>query len=318
MQTEYNICLAPDANYSPHCAAAMASLSVNAADGEFIKFHILHSRDLPAENIEKLRALDTGRNNFSVNFIRVDENIFKGFPNYGHEPVWYRIKIPSLLEADTALYLDCDVIAAAPLAELFAQNMEGFALAAAKDNLYKKLGRKFKIPKGQPYFNSGVCLINCKYWREHNLEKEFFDYVAEDPQRGWLLDQTLLNILFGGKTKILPLKYNFQYVPKFARESCFYEDRAQFREALKSPVIIHFFDEFKPWLPGLGAVHPMQGEYFKYLQMTPWRKTPEELARFRELNEAGRRKAFLKLYLRAVKRNPQFLLKPYFWGRIFM
>ena len=318
MKNEYNICFAPDDNYAVHCAAAMASISANAAPGEFIKFHILHSRGFSAENIAKLKSLNAGKSNFSVNFIQVGANIFKDLPNYGHEPVWYRLKIPSLLEADKVLYLDCDIIVPASLGGLFAIDIENFALAAVKDNIYKKLGRRFKLPKSQPYFNSGVCLINCRYWREHNLEAKFFEYIAEDPHRAWLLDQTILNILFGAQTKIIPLKYNFQYVPRIARESCFILDRAQYREALKSPVVIHFFDEFKPWLAGLGAMHPMQGEYFKYLQMTPWRKTPEQLGQFLKENKGKRLKTFLKLCLRAFKRNPQFLFKPYFWGRIFM
>ncbi|MDY6069434.1 MAG: glycosyltransferase family 8 protein [Opitutales bacterium] len=314
----YDICFAPDENYARCCAAAVVSISDNAKAGETFVFHILHNAELSQKSLQMLQTLKSKKDNFSVKLHLVGDEEFRGFPDYGHQPVWYRFKIPQLIQAKKVLYLDCDVIANASLADLFAEDLNGFALAAVKDNIYKKLGKKYKLPKNQPYFNSGVCLINCEYWRKNDLCGQFFDYIKQDPNRAWLLDQNILNILFGAKTKIINLKYNFQYVPRFAFESCYFADLRQYKEALKNPVIIHFFGEVKPWVAGLGALHPMQEKFITYLQQTPWKMQPDELRDFRLKNRKGKFAARLKLYFRAVKRNPQFLFKPYFWSRTLM
>ncbi len=318
MQKEFNVCFAPDNNYAVPCAAAIASIVDFSANDEFYTFHILHSSTFLPENREKLASLSLPKKNFKINFIQVSDTEFKDFPDYGHQPVWYRFKIPSLINADKVLYLDCDVIAAASLREFFEIDMENFAMCAVKDNIHKKLAKKYKLPKGQPYFNSGVVMMNCKFWREHKIEEQFFSYIHEDPQRAWLLDQNILNMLFGHLTKFVHLKYNFQYVAPIAFESCYIHERQEYRQALKNPVIVHFFGSVKPWISGVGKMHPLQDLYLKYLAQTPWKMSESEESKFLEDNKKLYSSMKRKFILRAFSRNPQLLFKPYFWGRLFM
>ncbi len=318
MQKELNVCFAPDNNYAAPCGAAIASIVENSSEGEFLTFHILHNNTFLPENIEKLSELSPSRKNFKLNFIKVDDSEFKDFPDYGHQPVWYRFKIPSLINAEKVLYLDCDVIALASLGEFFDIAMDGLAMCAVKDNIYRKLAKKYKLPPKQPYFNSGVVMMNCRYWREHKLESRFFDFIREDKSRAWLLDQNILNMLFGDKTKFVHLKYNFQYVAPFAFESCYIRDRKEYRQAAENPVVVHFFGPIKPWICGDGKLHPMQKLYFKYLALTPWKMSEQEWRKFESDNNKLYPSALRRHCIRAFTRNPQLLLKPYFWGRLFM
>lgn len=46
------------------------------------------------------------------------------------------------------------------------------------------------------------------------------------------------------------------------------KDKKQLHQQLLHPVILHYTNK-KPW--NYDSMHPLKGEYFKYLDMTPWK-----------------------------------------------
>ena len=39
---------------------------------------------------------------------------------------------------------------------------------------------RLNYPQSLGYFNAGVLLINIEYWREHNLQDVFWNYMKEN------------------------------------------------------------------------------------------------------------------------------------------
>ena len=79
---------------------------------------------------------------------------------------------------------------------MFETDLGDCPLAAVRDDLQ------------QTNFNSGVMLINNKYWREHDISTQLFE-VADQYHEYEYGDQGLLNRYFIGQWKELDMNYNF-------------------------------------------------------------------------------------------------------------
>ncbi|MFR5847239.1 MAG: glycosyltransferase [Streptococcus salivarius] len=79
---------------------------------------------------------------------------------------------------------------------MFETDLGDFPLAAVRDDLQ------------QTKYNSGVMLINNKYWREHDISTQLFE-VADQYHEYEYGDQGLLNRYFIGQWKELDMNYNF-------------------------------------------------------------------------------------------------------------
>jgi len=315
MENAIHLCFAPDDNYAPCCAVAIASVARHMRPERALHIHILDG-GLSEDNRRKLAEIDAP-NRPHIHFVKINPAEFTRF----HIPsVWYRFKIGSLLpELDRVLYLDCDIVANDALDALFDTDMEGLILAGVKDRFYKKLGPKFGLPKGQFYFNSGVLLMNLKEWRAHKAEEKLFAYIDEDPARISLYDQTILNQLLGGRTKIVDLRWNFQFVPRFIDETCYFSDRLQYRAAAKNPGLVHYIGQYKPWVKGEGRLNPFQPLYYRYLAHTAWR-FPDKTAAdaYAQADAVAAPRIWRQRLFKRLRSQPQFFFKPYFWGRMFL
>ena len=196
-------------------------------------------------------------------------------------------------DLDRVLYLDGDLLVLEDLSQLFDESLEGHWAAAVPDvacpymdatqavsNLrqcgpymatyrpvsnYQELG----ISGEQPYFNSGVLLIDLVEWRNQDLGRKFLHCLATNADSIWCWDQYALNVVLSGRWKVLPLRWNcgghlYEYLstdatPLSASES---------REAYDEPAIVHFTTKDKPW--HAGHQHPHGDAFFEYLDQTAW------------------------------------------------
>ena len=78
------------------------------------------------------------------------------------------------------------------MTDLFETDLGDCPLAAVRDDLQ------------QTNFNSGVMLINNKYWREHDISTQLFE-VADQYHEYEYSDQGLLNRYFIGQWKKLDM-----------------------------------------------------------------------------------------------------------------
>jgi lipopolysaccharide biosynthesis glycosyltransferase len=149
-----------------------------------------------------------------------------------------------LPEVPQVLYLDCDLLVTADLAELYLTLLEGCPYAAVPDIGIPYIGHELEslfkdLPKltrlDDAYHNSGVLLLNLDKLRE--LEVSALVGRALDKIEARFGDQSLLNGVFHGQWKILPRRWNRQIL--LGREYSVFPEQPQ--------AIWHFFSKLKPW-----------------------------------------------------------------------
>lgn len=206
--------------------------------------------------------------------------------------------LPSDLER--VLYLDGDLLILEDLSLLFEESLEGHWAAAVPDvacpfmdatravpNLrecgpymatYRPVSnyRELGISGEQPYFNSGVLLIDLADWRQQDLGRQFLHCLEQNSDAIWCWDQYALNVVLAGRWKVLPLRWNcgghlYEYLSVDATPL----PESESRDAHEQPAIVHFTTKDKPW--HAGHQHPHRDTFFEYLDQTAWegwRPTP--------------------------------------------
>ncbi len=211
------IFLASDENYAKYMAVTMTSIFTNTE--EFIEFYILDG-GITDETKKKFEDLKLIKQNFSIEFIKVDMSLFENFPTVAHftASMYSRFLIPDLKpEINKAIYMDVDVIVNGDIKELFNIDLENYPIAATPylheleanpenwcDSIKKRIGLNLR----SKYFNSGLLLMDCDYFRKNNLQKFLFETTKEKAKDLLCPDQDILNITFENNYKILPANYN--------------------------------------------------------------------------------------------------------------
>ena len=116
--------------------------------------------------------------------------------------------------------------------------------------------------------------LNLKYWREHQVLKDFNLYMENhaDSIRYW--DQDVLNVVFCDKKVLIPLKYNFQHPFLFEKTDAYdyWKLEQEVLEAREDPCIVHFTASWKPWrIYHRGWVHPFSSTWDKYQNKSKWK-----------------------------------------------
>ena len=218
----------------------------------------------------------------TITVIRVSDMQIKVFSKHATnrypKQVFYRLLLSDLLpmSVDRVLYLDGDVIVRTSLIDLWNTNLEGKSLGAVPDALSGTLAyyNRLKIPITKGYVNSGVLLINLKYWREYDYAEKFVEFVQRHPESIVLLDQDIINYVAQDSKTFVPMKYNLQtqFLYKLQYQwFSIYQFRDEFVEARISPAIIHYAG-CRPWEED--CKHPYKDEFFKYRAHTIWANEP--------------------------------------------
>ena len=316
-----DISISTSEEYSRHAIVVMASLLDNVSESAYVRFHILDS-EISEPTKKKFFEIKT-KKKYSVDFLKVDKNLFRGCPNSKNITLqtYYKVALSSLLpQADKVLYLDCDIIVSGDVSPLFEIDLDNYYLAAAPDCNEEFFVRRDNMPKNSFVFNGGVILFNLKKWREDNIEDLVFRIMRLNPKFAGFLthfDQSLLGKLLGDKTKILDLRWNLQYLKPFFFDSYYFSRRREFRRAAKNPAIIHFVSWAKPWFAGKNMFNPYWKLYVKYLHLTPFAfKTAEEEQKWISKCKMEYRKMRNALLLKIIFRRPYVILKRGFWQNI--
>lgn len=185
------------------------------------------------------------------------------------------------------IYFDCDVIVTTSLTNLFNVDVTNYAFAAVKD-INKRM-----LKKNPNYVNSGVLLLNLDYWRKENIEEKLLNFTKENIDNIKTGDQEVLNRCLFGKIKVIDDEWNVQ--------SSNFTNRSSYTN---SPKAIHFVARNKPWSKKSFSYH--KNEYFKYLQLTPWKLEEKDLKKCLESTAIG-----------YFKHRPFFFLRPRFYEALF-
>lgn len=279
----YNLALATDRNYLRFVAVVLASLYENNRDADTIIVHLLLN-DVPDDLMCPLerQVADT---NIHLKYYSVSD-IQERFPVKVSctLPIttMARLFLASILppDVDRVLYVDCDTIFVGSISELFDLGLDGKSIAGVLDT--PGIGAKTGIGLADTdsYVNAGVLLINLDFWRIHNLEGAFLEYIINKKGSVVHNDQGVINALCKDSKKVVGPQFNMQtsyyshpygYIAQ-TQSPCYSE--YEIAAAKKHPVIIHFTEGYlgRPWRKG--SKHPMAGQFLKYKEQTAWAKTP--------------------------------------------
>lgn len=263
-----------DANFTEHCAVTLVSLFENNRSSSFC-VHIV-AEALPEADQKVLTEIAEDYNNM-MRFYFPDKNLLSDFSikKFGKRismATYYRCMFSSILprDVDKVLYLDCDIVVLGDITEYWNTNITNYAVACVEDigSNEKERYEILKYDSKYSYFNAGVLLINLDYWRKHEVDRQCVLYFSNYPERIRFNDQDLLNAVLHQSKVFVPLKWNMQDGFYRFGINLRVQNWENLKQELLHPVILHYTNK-KPW--NYDSMHPLKGEYFKYLNMTPWK-----------------------------------------------
>lgn len=277
-----NILCATDQNFSSYCGIMLTSLFENNKYNHFTVFIIL-SQSIDIKTRKKFNALGE-KYNQKIILIDINEELLRNCPIHKGDTIttaaYYRILATQILpnDIDKVLYLDADIIIDKSIESLWNENLDGYSIGCVIDPIYKRKDEYERLDYDSQYlyFNSGVLLINLKYWREHKITEQCFDFIENHRDRILWHDQDVLNKILHGTKKLLPLTYNFQSFFLLDHQPWAGLDENVIDEINKTiaqePIIIHYSSGDKPWIKW--SYHPYVRKFFKYKHLSLWKNTP--------------------------------------------
>jgi lipopolysaccharide biosynthesis glycosyltransferase len=145
------------------------------------------------------------------------------------------------------LYLDVDTLCLRSLYELFAVDLQDNIAAAARDGWVPNMSEMDGLPGlGQypevqpldPYFDSGVLLVDVRRWLAASIEPKSFAYIQRHAHETRFSDQDALNYALHGKWLIVSNKWNHVVGPLL---------ESPMEGALEEAAIIQQIGPIKPW-----------------------------------------------------------------------
>lgn len=263
------IVLCCNANWLPYAAVALLScVQYGAAEVADLHVAVIGARTEDKDNFVRF----TKEYGFTAKLIDVSlPQELAAFPALRFSPAaLIRLKLDEILPADyvRVLYLDCDILAQRPVADIFAANLNGKALGAVEDylslpgplSLFSSHTQEIGLGRDARYFNSGVLLFDWAKTRESGHLRRCVERVVRYQQGGQRLklpDQDVLNLEFAGNWQRLDLCFNLM---------AFFVDYFP-----ATPVFRHFSNRQKPWgrlwQPGLARERTF---YREILAESPW------------------------------------------------
>lgn len=260
--SEIHVVFSTDNNYAKYLGVSINSLIHNASKDNIYNLYILNT-DLNERNKKKLKAL--AGQNVNIRFIDVSnyiEQYFSKTPLYtrAHFSVatYYRLFITDIFkDLAKVIYLDCDLVLKDDIAKLWQFELGDEYIGAIKDFYIRKDNAKnhyysnvLKLTNANDYFNAGVLVMNLDELRKNNFIEhclKTLDYIKKPRY----LEQDILNIICQGHVRFLDFKWNLlnhlvtrlDDIQKFISK----DEQEMIANAIKSPAILHFSSDTKPW-----------------------------------------------------------------------
>lgn len=267
-------------------AAGICSVFENNKDMEEIQIFII-GQDLSEDSIEKfyIIAEQYKRIVTIIPLEKLENYLDFKFDTGGWNPiVLARLLLDRFLpgEIDRVLYLDGDTINISSLKEVWDTDMNDKVIGACIEATVNKKQRVYLGMKNIPYVNAGVLLINLDKWRQEKIGKRILEFYKNNEGKLFANDQDAINGALKNEIYYLSPKYNFYNIYWFypykilkkIMDNTFYYSKDIVEDAIKSPAIIHYLGEERPWRAG--NRHKYRKEYFKYLNKTPWKNEKME------------------------------------------
>lgn len=279
-----NVLYQHDNNYAIFGGVSILSLLENNKDAEDICIYMI---DMGLAESYKKQYTDMihgyGR---KVQFIPAEQVVERvqqiGLPKYrGSYATYLKLFVLTMLPESVKriFYLDSDLLVEGSLSPLMEMDMQGNAVAMARDGL----GLAFKdihgFGKDEPYFCGGTILFDVPQWNRQACLDRLVKYATEVRGAFFAADQDLLNIVLKGQITTLDLRYDFTYIHSIYPDEVFtkkysaraYYSKEEIEAARKSIAVLHFmrFLGESPWHKN--SLHPHKDRFEYYLKQSVWK-----------------------------------------------
>jgi lipopolysaccharide biosynthesis glycosyltransferase len=159
--------------------------------------------------------------------------------------MYIRLQMPAALSqrVEKLLYFDVDVLCMSSLTELWKTDLAGAPLGAVQDPGAPTMGANRGLPglpdfikPSDPYFNSGMLLIDVAEWLRSQITERCLAYISDQRDVLRFPDQDALNVAAHNRWAELDSKWNHLVL--------YERDRQAAREYTG---IVHFAGPHKPW-----------------------------------------------------------------------
>lgn len=267
-----NIAFSSDNNYAPFLCVAIYSLLKNSNPKNKYHIYILDG-GISSENKNKiLNSLEQFKNK-KINFIKVDQEIFKNIIPFLHinQTSFYRLLLPNILpKIKKIIYFDCDLLILNDISKLYQEKLDQKIIGCCQifhPNYHTVLQRIH--PQIKLTINAGVALMDLEKLRTGNFTKIFIDFINKNSTKLIAGDQDVLNIILSDQIKIIHPKWNstsYLFVTNSYKKCKI--NKHIFNICTKNPSIVHF-DGIKPW--SSGSSHPYKKFFYQYLYQTEFK-----------------------------------------------
>jgi len=205
-----HIALAFDQNFWAPAYATMRSICLSTHRRKDLVFHLCHT-ELNEQSLVDLEAIGTEFGS-TLNHYVIDTDpdyllLAETLPHERHIPavMYARLMFGKILPKTVArlIYIDCDIHVRHPIETLYGTNLKGRPLGAVTDPHAPRFsnGRDVKqdrdlLDPADPFFNSGLLLIDLNAWREMDVIATLHQLEKEGKLGRFVNDQQLLNYLF--------------------------------------------------------------------------------------------------------------------------
>ncbi|MDY3558315.1 glycosyltransferase family 8 protein [Gemmata sp. JC673] len=227
----------------------------------------------------------TGRD-VTIKFLQPQLKLLEGVPPGRMGAMAYlRVLIPDSLppEITHAIYLDSDLLVQDSLADLWHERSEAHAIAAVPDYGGPQVSSpaclpnwsELGLPPDAPYINTGVLVMNLKWWRSENVGRRILDHSIRFRELNRYADQDGVNAVLCRECKTIDLRWNvpayLEFDSVFAiTDASWVKDLVapQREERLDRGAIVHFIGNRKPWKRGLAS--RMQRRWLAAMARSGW------------------------------------------------
>lgn len=326
------IFLISDEKYAPYMCTTIVSILENTTRA--CSMFILDGGILPDTRQQIQETAQRYPHLHEIEFIKIDKERFANFPNLMHFSLntYFRYLIPELKpELQKVLYIDSDMVITADVGKLFDTDMQGaplaavpyrderpdlnhFVLAQKEKHIKKILG----LPDSHLYFNAGLLMLDCEYFRQQGWVNKLFELTAEKANTIKYPDQDILNIIVCNNYHVLDDTWN----------AVIDIDKMYGVRHAELPNVLHFTGGAgtRPWM---SLTCPYREEFDKYASKTPFANElftkrlefetlvqKQILTRLIEAEYARKRAPLHRLWMRLTGRRKQNQQAYAHWARL--
>ena len=250
------ICLAVDHTYSKYMFVLLTSILEQTKQN--IDFYILDCGILQSIKQTLLQHIALYPHG-TLHFHPIEESLLAPFPKNAVYPptIYARFFIADLFpHLNKVIYLDIDTCIYRDIAHLYTYDYQGYGLAASSEspppplshiafhifNHIQEHKKYLGMEETESYFNSGLLLIDCAYWRKHNILEKCIEYSKIYKDIIYYPDQDILNLIFRNNYHPLPSTIQFFNAISIPEYQSYIEN-----ECISSPCSVFHYTDAKPW-----------------------------------------------------------------------